>query len=241
MCQYGACPTLDTDDHPASRKSTVPTETGRDGARAPRSPLTERRKAETRRTIARAACELFAERGAAGTTAEEIAAAAGVGLRTFYRYFRYKEDAVEPVLAEGANRWLDLVAAGPPGLPDAGALEAVAVRALAPDDAEGVEAMERTGGLLRAAAGDPALEAVWARVNLGAERRLAAALTELSPDADPLRVRTLAAGAATAIRVAIEQWSASPGGPTHGPGSPSDLVAGTMRMLVCASPGTAGR
>ncbi|WP_017591345.1 TetR family transcriptional regulator [Nocardiopsis potens] len=203
-----------------------------DGARAPRSPLTERRKAETRRTIARAACELFAERGAAGTTAEEIAAAAGVGLRTFYRYFRYKEDAVEPVLAEGANRWLDLVAAGPPGLPDAAALESVAVRALAPDDAEGVEAMERTGGLLRAASADPALEAVWARVNLAAERRLAAVLTGLAPDADPLRIRTLSAGAAAAIRTAIEHWSAAPDRPVSGPGSPSALVSTAMRALT---------
>ena len=52
--------------------------------------LTERRKAATQLDIARAAARLFTEHGAQGTTAEAIAAAAGVAPRTFYRYFRTK-------------------------------------------------------------------------------------------------------------------------------------------------------
>src|SRR5689334_11486652 len=55
--------------------------------------LTERRKAATQLDIARAACALFAEHGPDGTTAEDIARRAGVALRTFYRYFRSKQDA----------------------------------------------------------------------------------------------------------------------------------------------------
>ncbi|MFB6843161.1 TetR family transcriptional regulator, partial [Streptomyces sp. NPDC056361] len=72
----------------------------------PPSPsLTERRKAATQLDIARAAAELFTERGPDGTTAEDIAQRAGVALRTFYRYFRSKQDAVAPLLAGGADRW----------------------------------------------------------------------------------------------------------------------------------------
>lgn len=65
--------------------------------------LTERRKAATQLDIARAACELFAEHGPDGTTAEDIAHRAGVALRTFYRYFRNKQEAVAPLLAGGVT------------------------------------------------------------------------------------------------------------------------------------------
>ncbi|MGW5097108.1 TetR family transcriptional regulator [Streptomyces nodosus] len=198
--------------------------------------MTERRKAGTRRDLARAACRLFAERGADATTAEEIARQAGVGLRTFYRYFRTREDAVEPMLADGAHRWLALIPGGSEeGLPGPEALREVAVTAPTPEDADATEAMRLTGGLLRAADDDPALRTVWARINLDAEHRLVAVLAERAgPEADPLTVRMLAAGAAGAIRVAVEQWSARPDGPTTGPGSPSDLVARSMLRLTGA-------
>lgn len=215
-------------DSARARAGTAGRQAAGSGTRRPT--LTERRKAETRWAIASTACTLFAERGAAGTTAEEIAAASGVGLRTFYRYFRSKEDAVEPVLADGARRWLDLVAAGPPGLPSPAALADVAAAALAPDDPAGTEAMLRTGALLRGA--DPALEGVWARVNLRAERDLAAHLARLAPASSPLTIRTTAAAAATAIRVAIEAWAASPDLPTTGPASPAATVRTTMQNLA---------
>ncbi|MCZ4634121.1 TetR family transcriptional regulator, partial [Streptomyces rubrogriseus] len=77
--------------------------------------LTERRKAATQLDIAHAAAELFATRGPEATTAEEIARRAGVALRTFYRYFRSKQDAVGPLLTDGADRWRALLAEAPPG------------------------------------------------------------------------------------------------------------------------------
>ena len=43
-----------------------------------------------------AAIALFEERGYEDTTVDDIAAAAGVGRRTFFRYFAGKEDAVSP-------------------------------------------------------------------------------------------------------------------------------------------------
>jgi len=53
-------------------------------------------RAELRRDLVAAAVVLFHARGYDDTTIDDIAAAAGVGRRTFFRYFRSKEDAISP-------------------------------------------------------------------------------------------------------------------------------------------------
>jgi AcrR family transcriptional regulator len=54
--------------------------------------LRERKKIQTRLALARAAMRLFDERGFAATTIDDIAAAANVSRRTFFRYFSAKEE-----------------------------------------------------------------------------------------------------------------------------------------------------
>jgi AcrR family transcriptional regulator len=64
--------------------------------------LRERRRLATQAEIEHVALELFAKNGSERTTVDDIAAAAGVSPRTFFRYFATKEDA-----ALGANRAFD--------------------------------------------------------------------------------------------------------------------------------------
>ncbi|WP_231954312.1 TetR/AcrR family transcriptional regulator [Actinoplanes derwentensis] len=64
--------------------------------------LRERRRLATRADIEAAALDLFTQRGSERTTVDDIAVAAGVSPRTFFRYFPTKEDA-----ALGTNRAFD--------------------------------------------------------------------------------------------------------------------------------------
>jgi AcrR family transcriptional regulator len=68
--------------------------------------LRERKKQQTRDEIARAAMELFAERGFDAVTVAEVADAAGVSEKTVFNYFPAKEDLVFP---GGEQRVLDLL------------------------------------------------------------------------------------------------------------------------------------
>ncbi|MFD3997320.1 TetR/AcrR family transcriptional regulator [Streptomyces sp. NPDC058583] len=218
-----------------------------EGATPPTRTLTERRKAATQLDIARAAAELFTEHGPDGTTAEDIALRAGVALRTFYRYFRSKQDAVAPLLAGGGDRWRELLAAtaaagttaagasGAPSEPGAGlpeALERSIAASLTPADAAAEEGLRWTRGLLRAAAEDPALRAVWYRVNQESEERLREVVAGLAgPGADPLEVRLAAAAATDAIRIALESW-AETDAPVRGEGAPAELAVRCLRELM---------
>lgn len=77
--------------------------------------LRERRKAQTRQEIAAAAVDLFERHGFEATTVEQIAAAADVSPRTFFRYFESKVEILLPSLPDERPDLEDLIAARPAG------------------------------------------------------------------------------------------------------------------------------
>lgn len=189
--------------------------------------LRERRRLSTRLEIARAAAELFTAQGATATTAEEIATAGGVSLRTFYRHFRTKEEAVAPLLEVGAEQWQAALRAGIAGMgagkgADPGPVIARAIAAmLAPGD-DGGEQLGWVRGLLVAARADPALAEVWSTVNSRSEAALKHLMAGLMPSADPFTLRLYAAAATAAIRLAFESWADDDAAPGAGDGTLAD-------------------
>ncbi len=69
---------------------------------------------QMRQDLAAAAMELFANQGYEETTVDQIAAAAGVARRTFFRYFRSKEEAIFPDHDDTLVRVADLLAGADP-------------------------------------------------------------------------------------------------------------------------------
>src|SRR5215470_15743412 len=63
----------------------------RESGKAGKSSRRDRRSAETRKTLFRSALELFARKGFANTTVEDITEAADVGKGTFFNYFPSKD------------------------------------------------------------------------------------------------------------------------------------------------------
>jgi AcrR family transcriptional regulator len=220
--------------------------------------LTERRKAATRMEIARAAAGLFVRHGLRGTRAEDIAQAAGIAPRTFYRYFASKEEAIAPLYAAGAQRWAEAVREAPAGLSVPEALEHAARVTLSPDAAVaggvpgGVSAAswEWVRTLIRLATTSPALRKVWAEVCQEAERTLAEVLGErvLGERVPTERARTsgdvgeaphggpspdlrfAAAVASAAVRVAVETWATGTAAATGAEG-PAALAMRNLAAL----------
>lgn len=174
---------------------------GEDAARTGRPPLTERRKAATRLEVAREAVRLFTSKGVAGTSAEEIAAAAGISVRTLWRYFPSKESCVWPLLTAGIQNLARSLRAWPPGRDIVELLEGVS-------DADAMADLPAMLALIRLTRTEPSLRAVWLQSHDDAEPLLVAALARRAGlDEDDLRVRVRAAMINGALRVAVEQYA----------------------------------
>src|SRR4051812_37983187 len=84
--------------------ATVPTRTGR-------------RRATTHAELEQVGIRLFTERGFDETSVDDIAAAAGIGRRTLFRYFRSKSDLVWGDFDSELDRMRDCFAGIPPAVP----------------------------------------------------------------------------------------------------------------------------
>jgi AcrR family transcriptional regulator len=163
-----------------------------------RPPLTERRKEATRVDIARAAVDLFTTRGVAATSADDIAAAAGISVRTLWRYFPTKESCVRPLLTAGIELTARALHDWPPGTALATVLDDMEVAA-----GDITADLPTLLALVRLTRTEPGLRAVWLRAHDDAEPVFAAALAERS-GTDDLATRLRAAMINAALRVAVE-------------------------------------
>lgn len=171
------------------------------GARLGRPPVT------TRVEIERVAMRLFSERGFDDTTVDDIAAAAGIGRRTFFRYFGSKNDVVWGEFHAGLERFRASLEAAGDDVPLSEALRRaiVAFNAL---PAEQVPVHRQRMGLILGVSSLQAhstlMYAAWRRVvgEFVARRR-----GEDPDDLVPRLVGHVLLGAAVA---AYEQWLATP-------------------------------
>ncbi|MGX5214798.1 TetR/AcrR family transcriptional regulator [Streptomyces violaceus] len=217
----------------------------------PQTSLTERRKAETRMEIARAAAGLFVRHGLRATRAEDIAQAAGIAPRTFYRYFATKEEAVAPLYAAGAQRWVAAVRTAPADASVLQALEQGVRHTLTPGAGVSASSWEWVRTLLRLAEADPSLRRVWAEVCQASERSLAEVLAArltagpagtgtrsttgpdnvAAPAPSPSHLGFAAAVASAAVRAAVEGWATAGDVPADGPEGPAELALRNLGVL----------
>lgn len=91
--------------------------------------LRDRQRAQIRANIRRAAFRLFVERGYDAVTTEEIATAAGVSPRTFFRHVPAKEELLLAPVRYGGAAIVNLLEGRPDGeSPDAALINAIVTR-----------------------------------------------------------------------------------------------------------------
>ncbi|KQW47037.1 hypothetical protein ASC77_17795 [Nocardioides sp. Root1257] len=165
---------------------------------------TDRRTA-TRQRIADAAARLASEHGVAATTADQIAAEAGVGRATFFRHFDSKELAVATGLADAAIFVIvGLLAEVPPQVGPLDAVRAAYARLGEDFDANRQTFLDQAD-LCRSS---PAMFAWTLRLYVDWEMAIADAVrprfVALAPH-DP-RPRMVGAMAMAAVRLACDEW-----------------------------------
>src|SRR4051794_5211634 len=186
-----------------------------------------RKKQRTRDDLVEVACQLFNERGFRETTTEDIADAADVSQRTFFRHFPSKEAVLYGDHEAIESAFRDAILARPA---HEGPIAAVAAALRTVTDFYS-GAPERTFLQARLAATYPSVSAYSrAVVQRDLERVIIEALAErmgVDPVADP-RPEVIAGAALSSVRVALRQWVAADGN--------GDLLglASTALTSVCA-------
>jgi AcrR family transcriptional regulator len=169
--------------------------------------LRERKKERTRRQLADMALDLFESQGYDRTTVDDIAAAADVSPRTFFRYFAAKDEAVFERADDIQRQFRALLASRPTDEPLFVSLDELG-RALLDHEVVDESRLRRVLTLVR---DEPALrgryDALMAIIETELTIWAAARLGERPSD---LRPRLIAAAVLAARRVATDVWLESP-------------------------------
>ncbi|MCP2246501.1 TetR family transcriptional regulator [Lentzea aerocolonigenes] len=166
-----------------------------------RPPVSDEQRQRQRLDLSRHAVRLFTEQGVAATSGEQIAQAAGVSERTFWRYFPHKESCVEPLLTKMVDAFCVVLRAWPPELELIDHLRA-AYSPVLPSSDEDVDAVL---AVVRLTHDEPALRAAYLVLRERAEDALAEVLARrLGQPADAIEVRVQAAAMSAVLRVATD-------------------------------------
>ncbi len=152
--------------------------------------------------ISRHAVRLFTEQGVAATSGEQIAQAAGVSERTFWRYFPHKESCVEPLLTKMVDAFCAVLLAWPPELELIDHLREAYSPLL---DSASDEDIEAVLAVVRLTHHERALRAAYLMLRERAEDALAEVLAErMGKPRDTLDVRVQAASMSAVLKVATD-------------------------------------
>lgn len=166
--------------------------------------LRDRKKAQTRLAICGAALELFERQGFESTTVEDIADAANVSSRTFFRYFDSKMDVILTQKGEDEESLRDLMMARPP---EEGPLEAV--HSVFRERLAAIKENPEMVRQFRVVMSSPTLRKLAAEHFQDHKTELIEAFADrLRVAPDDLAPRVLAAALSETIWVIIERWVA---------------------------------
>lgn len=163
---------------------------------------------DARLDVSRHAARLFVERGVAGTSGDDIAAAAKLSKRTVWRYFRNKESCVEPLFDATSLRFIALLRDWPRAASIEDWLQACldGERRSAADLADDVLAVR----LLALMPDEPDLRCAWLMATQRAEDALVHIVADrLQRSPKDVEVRLCAATVMAAIRVVDETISSA--------------------------------
>ncbi|MEU7558450.1 TetR family transcriptional regulator [Streptomyces eurythermus] len=193
----------------------------------PAETLAQRKRQLVADELTQAALGLLARGGFDAVTVDEIAAAAGVSKRTFFRYFASKEDVVVQFLTGLGAAMREELASRPASEPPSTALRHTVWRSI--DACAGQT--ERTLRVVQLILGTPALLARFLERQAQWREELAAVVAErlgLDP-ATELYPRLAAGMALTAFHTVLQQWSES-----DGTKDPAALTDGCFTVIAPA-------
>ncbi|MFB4354314.1 helix-turn-helix domain-containing protein [Microbacterium sp. LS_15] len=178
-----------TDETAGLPRPTLQPEAAPDLRRDPTAPL----------KVSRVAAALFWRDGLTAARGEDIAASAGISVRTLWRYFRSKEACVEPILESLAAPLLELLDAWPDEMSFEAYIRGVTRRGPVEFSADQVHGMQ----MVTLADTEPALRAIWLVICDAYEKRLrhivARRLHEPADSADVVRITAAVAAANRAL------------------------------------------
>jgi AcrR family transcriptional regulator len=163
--------------------------------------LRERKRRQTRQRIIDAGLELFLANGFDATTLDAIAAAADISRRTFFYYFKSKEDVVLAYQSGSIERLRDMIVSESPDRPPLDVVRNALLKLTSTYSAEEMIPIDRL------MASTESLRARKQASYVAQEQALFAALCELWPQ--PKRragLRMVAMVSIGAVRLSLEAW-----------------------------------